>query len=646
MATPKTSGGDFRASRFAQKEEFSGWFPKIDEDENKRASRSWKSRQSQTLMLQITIVVAVLVANFTLTMMAVGRFPSTNGVGVIYEGDCGTVAELDQWLHLLINLLSTGMLAASKYCMQLQAAPTRADVDRAHKNNKWLDIGVPSVRNLWFIGHWRRFSWVLLAYNSAVFQSLSSHDYTIAVVKDSFLDNCAWSLETAERNRHGDPGWNETRVNPPELNYTQVIQGIQRDALSLPYVKKNVTECFDLYADYFAPQGNAVILVKNASIQTPTNDSLLMYVSVVPRWDDWGKNLWALGNGTGRLVALSPPEPVTEWFLGPPRYEVSSCLVQPLRTTASSCRFEFSPQIMIIICSLNCTKALVMLSIFFLRSWQDPKRQESQKEREPDTTTENMCLAPKDDFLPTRTWKNRLVKKDPSPSQDARECLVVLLIAAILLGLAFHSLNLRGISYAMHSLWAMGFGKLQPYAYIVTVLPRSDPAGLIANVLLANLLQLILSILYIFYNAMLSTFLVQREFSLLYKGRKPVKPLRSLSLARITAVRPDGTYDVQNSFSSCGFSPIAIFITLLVALTLILAILLMGFRSYDGTMRVVATNSRAISAACHVLPEDRPSGYLLPVTWGVVEMKGGIGKCTFTTASRETGLPEPGHLYR
>ena len=94
---------------------------------------------------------------------------------------------------------------------------------------------------------------------------------------------------------------------------------------------------------------------------------------------------------------------------------------------------------------------------------------------------------------------------------------------------------------------------------------------------------------------MLSTFLVQREFSRMYRVRKPPRvseplgiqrssyfislPLRygiplyassgflhwlisqSLFLARITALRPDGTVDVKNSFSTCGASPIAVIIS-------------------------------------------------------------------------------------
>lgn len=171
------------------------------------------------------------------------------------------------------------------------------------------------------------------------------------------------------------------------------------------------------------------------------------------------------------------------------------------------------------------------------------------------------------------------------------------MIAAILLGLAIISLRHRDFHVGVVDLWHLGFGSLTPYTFLVLGLPRDDPAGLISNVLLANLPQLVLSILYILYNTMLSTFLVQREFSRMHlpKYRKPLRvsepigiqrssyfislPLRygiplyassgfmhwlisqSLFLARITAIMADGTDDAENSFSTCGYSPIALFIS-------------------------------------------------------------------------------------
>ena len=270
------------------------------------------------------------------------------------------------------------------------------------------------------------------SYNSAVFQSLSSFDYTVAVVKDSFVDGAAFNLVTAEINRGDDVGWNEHRVNPVG-DYAQIISDMRSDARSMPYMNKTVSECFDLYDDYFAPQGNVLVFVKNESVQSPSTDSLLMYVGVKPRYDGWGKNLWALGNGTGEWEVVSPPKPVTKWFLGPPRYEVKDCLVQPPALHTTQCRFEYSPWIMWVVCFLNFVKVVVMLSIWLLRRWQSQVQQSAQKEaiytlgdaissfmREPDETTKDMCLATKRDFVTRRKWKNRLMK-EPPPSLKQRK---------------------------------------------------------------------------------------------------------------------------------------------------------------------------------------------------------------------------------
>ena len=50
--------------------------------------------------------------------------------------------------------------------MQCLSAPTRKEVDEAHAKGKWLDIGVPSVRNLTNIAKPRVGMWLGLALTS------------------------------------------------------------------------------------------------------------------------------------------------------------------------------------------------------------------------------------------------------------------------------------------------------------------------------------------------------------------------------------------------------------------------------------------------------------------------------------------------
>lgn len=222
-------------------------------------------------------------------------------------------------------------------------------------------------------------------------------------------------------------------MNPPELDYSSIIKCIQDSVFNSTYEERNVSDCFELYDDYWQPQGNAVILVANQSLQTPANDSLLIYVTVVPRMDDWTKNMWAIGNGTGQFLATSPDYPVIDWYLGPKRYKVSRCLVQPPESIDTRCRFEYSPPIMITVCVLNFVKALVMMFIWAWRKRQDPLHQDLLKEhiytlgdaissfmRTPEERTRDMCLATKHDFIHRRTWKNLFVKQQPDPSRESR----------------------------------------------------------------------------------------------------------------------------------------------------------------------------------------------------------------------------------
>ena len=131
----------------------------------------------------------VLMINVVLTVFASIKYGLYDGFGTLQEGSCQTTKDLSLWLHLAINVLSTLLLGASNYCMQCLASPTREEVDIAHGQHVWLDIGIPSVRNLRRIPRNRGVLWWLLAssaiplhllWNSAVFSTLSTQDYLVA----------------------------------------------------------------------------------------------------------------------------------------------------------------------------------------------------------------------------------------------------------------------------------------------------------------------------------------------------------------------------------------------------------------------------------------------------------------------------------
>lgn len=286
-----------------------------------------------------------------------------------------------------------------------------------------------------------------MRYNSAVFSSLASSDYVVAVVSDAFLTNGTWNLQAAQSRGLGDPGWSwvvDGDIYPrfgwkiPSLTPEATITAMQQNATS-SYTHQDVSKCFATYYNYWSAVGNVVIVAKNQSVQAqswPSNDTLLIYASIIPNLDDWAKNQWALENGTVAAkndLTKAPVGTITTWYLGPEYYEVDYCLVQPPVTTTLLCRFEFSSGIMVTICILNLAKSIVMFFTWLIPRWRWNGETEARQSRKetlytlgdaiasfmsyPDETTKNMSLATKDNFRSTRPFsnKNRFRKKEPPP---------------------------------------------------------------------------------------------------------------------------------------------------------------------------------------------------------------------------------------
>ena len=165
---------------------------------SRRRKSSLKGWRAGVAAAAATTTLAFLL-NLSLTLWAVLHFGASDGIGDAYEGDCGVVNMWSTGLHLLINGLSSALFSASNYTMQCLAAPTRRECDAAHARGSWLDIGVPSVRNLFHIQRSRRVAWILLAFssipihflfNSAVFKELDNNinTYRQVFVSQEFLE--------------------------------------------------------------------------------------------------------------------------------------------------------------------------------------------------------------------------------------------------------------------------------------------------------------------------------------------------------------------------------------------------------------------------------------------------------------------------
>ncbi|KAF9062555.1 hypothetical protein BDP27DRAFT_1368777 [Rhodocollybia butyracea] len=105
--------------------------------------------------------------------------------------------------------------------------------------------------------------------------------------------------------------------------------------------------------------------------------------------------------------------------------------------------------------------------------------------------------------------------------------------------------------------------------------------------------------------------------------------------------------DKSNSITSCGYSPVAMILTIIIGASLVLSCLAVGcFKCLQCDMPLAGSCSKAIAAACH--PPEDGSDPLKPMKWGVVpkipdSSNPAIGHISFSSA--EVSAPVPGCYY-
>ncbi|KAG9744120.1 hypothetical protein KCU73_g8233, partial [Aureobasidium melanogenum] len=109
-------------------------------------------------------------------------------IATLARGEQDSIASISTAYHLLINILSTVLLSSSSHIMQILSSPTRPEVDAAHDQGQWLDIGFLSTRNLRHIDRKRLKLWFILAVSSVplhLFYNTAVFKYTVALEYDA-----------------------------------------------------------------------------------------------------------------------------------------------------------------------------------------------------------------------------------------------------------------------------------------------------------------------------------------------------------------------------------------------------------------------------------------------------------------------------
>ncbi|KAK2728229.1 hypothetical protein CKAH01_11223 [Colletotrichum kahawae] len=588
------------------------------------------------------------IVNFSFTVWGITR-EASDGIGVIWEGEQKTVKIWNTTLHVIINIISTVLLAGSNYCMQCLMAPTRMELDTAHSKRKWLDIGIPTIRNFWGITLRRKF-------NSIIFASITPAEYRLFFVEEESLLN-------------GSSSW------PKSLNRSQF--------LAVPDLFPNTTlhhltvsECLAGYGNEFQSSRGDLLIVTNEGNKTPNNTVGTDFVSSsASSGISWMCTSYSDDKPCDEEISDIKKNPES-WR--PYGLEVKACYSE---APEEHSRLLFSSTICYVVTALNLLKAILMLLVAYgdthigERPILTVGDAVASYLEYPDDRTQGMCLRSKKDFV-KRDWESHAKQFDPTPR---RKCLLALSICGFLL--AFGLASLRTYSGRMPPLSKFGPGVIHSDTIMDNNALSEDSDSLMFNVILANVPQVLMSLIYFNYNALFTCISLATEWDRFYSGSKKglrvsTKPQgnqrqtyflqlpyrysltlavlsgglhwlisQSIFLVRIEIYDHDeGTS--QADITACGWSPVGIILVIVAGAVLIGLLVASGFRRLrHGGIPVAGSCSAAIAAACHADPSERDSLARLPLTWGVVSGKDvDPGHCSFT--SKDVEKPAEGCLYK
>jgi hypothetical protein len=353
----------------------------------------------------------VFLINLVLTIWAWTKFDVNEGIGTIHQGNCDRTKSLSLWLHLAINVLGTALLSASNYCMQCLSAPTRQDTDKAHAQNKWLDIGVPSVRNLRFMTWKRIILWSLLAitslplhlmYNSAVFTTLSTYQYNVFLVSQEFLSGAPFNMSA-------DLIGGTLHDSLSALNHLSLRLDSFRNQNPDIKLKK-----FEEKRDCIMTYGSGILNSKYkdvllVAIASNANNSFILAMTKRGPFKRQHINTWFCQEGT--MVRCNIEEAANtaqDWKVD--GYPIDYCLSEEMD---EECELQFSLPIMIIVFTCNLVKTSCMMLVVFGYGQMQPLMTVGDAIasflNEPDPATKSMCLADKSFFL-KEGWQARRIR--------------------------------------------------------------------------------------------------------------------------------------------------------------------------------------------------------------------------------------------
>ncbi|KAK8041826.1 hypothetical protein PG993_006349 [Apiospora rasikravindrae] len=586
-----------------------------------------------------------------------------SGETIVFSGSCDTASSINTGLHAAINVFAITILVGSNYAFQILSSPTRLELASAHNKKQWLDIGIPSLRNLSHVSGLRTalIAVALLCavstqiiYNAVIFTSPTGFKSDIVVVTNDFLTGAPFTNGTDSDMSRAD------------------ILSLQNAASAGDLATLATVPCLQQVGGEFDTTYDALVLVTKLSsarssvIQTGKSGEMFQLKSM-------------------SSVAISVP--VDEKV-------VDRCLAR--QGLPQTCKVSVSSLLLGIVGLLHLLTLLTMAAVL---SWRNFEPLVSLGDairsfmRNPDPTTTSACFLDKQDVGEGRWGFNEAKYFTPTDHfwffTPSIKRWVLTIVSWILITAPTAAAVALIIEHEPT-------GTLTPLATATpytTFLLGDANAPLLTHpqaAILAACPQLLIAILYLTTNSLLTTFWLSHEMSFFSIEPQPLRVTADpvgyqttslyltlprpiswalyvlfiamsfvLSQAVFPAIVSTGTARVNNTeIVGIGFSTLALLILLALLVVLILGVLALGLRRAPATTYANGEQkgnplalrggscSAVLSAKCHPAPGEPERSWRCPLVYGVVTDAVGaqkVGHCAFSGVS--VGAVDAGKIY-
>ena len=378
-------------------------------------------------------------------------------IGTLSIGNCGRIRRANVKIHLLVNVLSTLLLCASNYCMQVLSAPDRAELDRAHAQRIWLHIGVPNLRNLRHIERSRLVLWLLLLltsmplhlfFNSVVFANLQANDYVVVPMVDDWFHGAPYDTSNFKNLTKEITQEMVIAMDKYRPNLSDVVE-LRNDGTMPRYKNISTSDCFGQYNNHYVSEVGNLYLVQDFPTVWQNNETWQLWRNPDNSYFIW-EDVYSPSDRdrtglkrtdtTERLPEMASPElyPSNTWRCpshiiagcdARSRFEVpqnrsdwkpygnrvNHCIIEQVEEI---CKLEFSFSIALVVIVSNVVKVACIAITLFICGSHAPLVTVGDVVAtyidEPDPTTRDRCLY-------SRTLVESHWEKESDPQQQARK---------------------------------------------------------------------------------------------------------------------------------------------------------------------------------------------------------------------------------